>query len=1082
MTSLAPARVEALTTPAWRQRLYPYVRPLVFVAVTLLAGGDLMEMFNFLAPLRATILFPYFHEVHDVLALVVVLYVAHAFSPRLGTWGLVWFIILHVPYALGYAWREEGPEIVRLFIVSVASFIGLRIITVRNELAERLADTARALEQQRLAERHRAEELKAVFAAMNDPVMVYDALGQVMQANPAALGLLSLAAQPPQEAEGHPNAVGQQAARRALQGETVRSERFVFTRPDGPAFVMLVSASPIYLDDVALGAVVAWHDVAERESLLNALVSERARLAAILRQMPAGVIIAEGTSGQLLLSNQQLERIWRRPFAADANVIQECIHTSFHSDGSPYEAEVWPLLRSITRGDVTEDEEIRFSRGDGTSGLLSVSAAPVRDREGHIVAGVMTLTDITERRLAELAVAESEQKFRGIFENAHEGILLADENGLVVECNHGLEDLLGLQRAEVIGRPLWAVRFAMAPVEKRTARFERTVKADLMALLEMDPAEWTSRDYETEVQRPDGSRRNAQLVIFPIRTPGGVMLGVTLRDVTDYHQSLETLRRYQLLSERTRDIIIFFDRNGQIVEANQAALTAYGYTADEMRRLNFRDLRASGTGSLVGQMLNQPDFPGALYETMHRRKSSVAFPVEVSSSSLMPIGPGLFLSIIRDITERKEAEQALRRAHSELEQRVQERTAELAQANTQLEARVQARTRELQRLLEFSNQMTFVLDMEQLPSVIFRQLRGVVPYEGAALLSLKGNELVMLDQQGRALAASASTSSVRQFPVAAASLWWNTLATTRRPIIIADVLGDAPEALEFRAAAEGALHGDFTHVHSWIGAPLIINEEVVGILSLSHGERNFYTTRHADLALAFANQAAMALENARLYQQAQEFAMLEERQRLARDLHDSVSQTLFSASLAAEVLPRLWVQHPDEGQRCLDELRQLTRGALAEMRTLLVELRPASLSKGKLSDLLRQLAEAITSRARVPITVEADDGHHPLPPEVQAALYRIAQEALNNIAKHARATQALARLRYFAASGETGWGVELNIQDDGRGFQPHAVTADHLGVSIMRERAQAIGAHFTVDSQPGAGTLVQVAWPAVAES
>jgi signal transduction histidine kinase len=223
----------------------------------------------------------------------------------------------------------------------------------------------------------------------------------------------------------------------------------------------------------------------------------------------------------------------------------------------------------------------------------------------------------------------------------------------------------------------------------------------------------------------------------------------------------------------------------------------------------------------------------------------------------------------------------------------------------------------------------------------------------------------------------------------------------------------------------------------------------------------------------------MALENARLYKQAQELAMLEERQRLARDLHDSVSQTLFSASLAAEVLPRLWVQHPEEGQRCLDELRQLTRGALAEMRTLLVELRPASLLKAKLDDLLRQLAEAITSRARVPITVEAN-GHHPLPPDVQAALYRIAQEALNNIAKHARATHAFARLRYFPVENESGVGVELSVQDNGRGFQTRDVTSDHLGLGIMRERAEGVGASFTLASdEDGTGTLVRVIWPAL---
>ncbi len=147
------------------------------------------------------------------------------------------------------------------------------------------------------------------------------------------------------------------------------------------------------------------------------------------------------------------------------------------------------------------------------------------------------------------------------------------------------------------------------------------------------------------------------------------------------------------------------------------------------------------------------------------------------------------------------------------------------------------------------------------------------------------------------------------------------------------------------------------------------------------------------------------MENARLYEQAQALAALEERQRLARDLHDAVSQTLFSASLIAEVLPRLWERNPAEGQRSLAELHQLTRGALAEMRTLLLELRPAALLEVGLADLLRQLAEAVTGRSRVPIDLSLDKPY-PLPPDVQVNLYRIAQEALSNVAKHSGASRA----------------------------------------------------------------------------
>jgi signal transduction histidine kinase/ligand-binding sensor domain-containing protein len=224
-------------------------------------------------------------------------------------------------------------------------------------------------------------------------------------------------------------------------------------------------------------------------------------------------------------------------------------------------------------------------------------------------------------------------------------------------------------------------------------------------------------------------------------------------------------------------------------------------------------------------------------------------------------------------------------------------------------------------------------------------------------------------------------------------------------------------------------------------------------------------------------QAEEALRERELEQ-----AVAAERSRLARDLHDAVTQTLFSASLIAEALPSSWERNREEGQLLLKEMRQLSRGALAEMRTLLLELRPAALVEAKLGDLLHQLAEAGTGREGLPITVTVE-GERRLPPDVHVALYRIAQEGLNNAIKHSRATHAQVHLRYLPPAGGEGseGGVELRIHDDGRGFDPDDVSADHLGLDIMRERADAIGARLEVESQTGLGTQIVVIWKELAE-
>jgi PAS domain S-box-containing protein len=205
-------------------------------------------------------------------------------------------------------------------------------------------------------------------------------------------------------------------------------------------------------------------------------------------------------------------------------------------------------------------------------------------------------------------------------------------------------------------------------------------------------------------------------------------------------------------------------------------------------------------------------------------------------------------------------------------------------------------------------------------------------------------------------------------------------------------------------------------------------------------------------------------------EQALELAVLEERQRLARDLHDSVNQSLFSAGLIAEVLPRLWERDQNEARRSLEDLRCLTRGAQAEMRALLAELRPTTLTDTELGDLLRTLGTAFTARTNVPVS-ETVSGGGSLPAETQVALYRICQEALNNIAKHAKAHQVEIDLCHAPR------GVELYIRDNGRGFvTSEVVTSDHYGLGMMRERAEAVGAKLTVTSQPGKGTEIAIRW------
>ncbi|MBV6466336.1 MAG: hypothetical protein PGMFKBFP_01645 [Anaerolineales bacterium] len=253
--------------------------------------------------------------------------------------------------------------------------------------------------------------------------------------------------------------------------------------------------------------------------------------------------------------------------------------------------------------------------------------------------------------------------------------------------------------------------------------------------------------------------------------------------------------------------------------------------------------------------------------------------------------------------------------------------------------------------------------------------------------------------------------------------------------------------------------------------PLESRGDRLGVLVIVGSQGGAFSTAQLALFQSIADQLGVAVENARLFARSEQAAVTAERNRLARDLHDAVTQTLFSSSMIADVLPKIWERNPDEGRRRLEELRQLTRGALSEMRTLLVELRPAALADTDLGDLLEHQVNAFIARTRLQVGFERSVSYNP-PVEVKEAFYRIAQEAFNNIARHAEAAQVRVRL-----DGEP-MKMDLTIQDDGVGFDAQTLEHEGLGLGIMRERARSIGARLEVVSRPGRGTRLHLNWQA----
>jgi PAS domain S-box-containing protein len=251
--------------------------------------------------------------------------------------------------------------------------------------------------------------------------------------------------------------------------------------------------------------------------------------------------------------------------------------------------------------------------------------------------------------------------------------------------------------------------------------------------------------------------------------------------------------------------------------------------------------------------------------------------------------------------------------------------------------------------------------------------------------------------------------------------------------------------------------------------PLIANQRCIGGMSVSFPAPTRFEPHFRRFLTALSDQCAIALERAGLYARAREMAALEERQRLARDLHDAVSQTLFSSTTIAESLPQLIQIAPQRVPEHLNQMVVLNRAAMAEMRTLLLELRPEAIVSVPLPRLLEQLLNAARGRKQIAASLVLEGTNSDLPDELRIALFRIAQEAINNTLKHSRASTLTV---HFSQQPDM---VMLRIVDDGSGFVLEEASGG-MGLNNLRERAAKVGASLTIETAKGSGTSITVIW------
>jgi PAS domain S-box-containing protein len=906
--------------------------------------------------------------------------------------------------------------------------------------------TARHHLEQQVAEQK--QELAAILDASPDAVAVCDHNGHIVRVNralraaldgPALDGIATLSPLARAEvlqatdAQGRPIPADQLPNMRALRGEILKAETAMdmhLRLPNGRELDVNVAGAP--LRDAAgriTGAVIGLRDITARLALERQVTEQANQLEAIFAAMTDGIFVldAQGHKTRVNPATQALFTLAtgedRAPEGSDLTAAERArILNVRDGAGEPLPAELLPATR-LLRGEVLAGATaLTLQMGTHPDRIRSVSltGGPLRDAAtGQIVGAVGVVRDVTELQRVQTALAEQERQYRTLVEHSPDIITRFDRTGRHLYANPTAITALGIPAHERLGKTYAELGLPQALY----ALWERT-QQDVFASGE-------AREFETT--SPFG-RTGEQTYHYRVRyipelaADGTVetVLGIT-SDITELKQTEEALRKATATAEAAREEE---ERRRQEAERRQAIAESL---RDVLAILNSNRSLTEALQYIVRQV-----------ETLLG-----------SAAAAILGGEGL-------LTEGPPSGQVGTEAP--------------AADDLTVQAAVGLQLAELGRhdphpRLPFAQAAIKHALVSQVPVAVLDE--GVLPAAPPTTSSPSATSPSH---------ATAATPAATPFtPATAAS---DSAAAT----FAGEPGGERGGGTASASASLLLLSGGLPEPYqTLLVVPIHVQEQIYGCLLLFYTMPCHFSADEIALARAYADQAGLAIMNARVQVHIEREATAAERSRLAHELHDTVTQEIFALSLLAESIPRNWEHYRADAEEDLQHVYRSAQSALALLRVLLFELRPAALEQMTLAELLQQLGAAMTSRAGVPITVEIEgvaerEGEELLvPAPVTLAFYRVAQEALMNAVKYAGASalqvhQQRRRARAGRRRTDQIERIELEIADDGQGFDPHAVPAGHFGLTLMRERAQAVGANVQVRSQAGQGTQVVMEW------
>ncbi|HEV2459206.1 MAG TPA: PAS domain S-box protein [Ktedonobacterales bacterium] len=981
-----------------------------------------------------------------------------------------------------------------------------------RELLARVQTRLELARARREAAAH-AAQLDAIFEAITDGVLVHDLQSRTMHANRAYRDLLQrhlemhghdvdahdvLAA--PDERKHYITVTDEQGCvvlpeewptERALRGEILTGANAVeeFTRSaDGSILQLSVAAAPVRRTDGQItGSVAVFRDVTVRRQLERLVREQASQLETTFDAMVDGVIVLDAQGCVTRLNPAARQLFGLNSGEGLPQIVEDRARALDLRDakGQPLSTERLPAARLLC-GEILAGANamtLRLRTQDGDERTVSLTGGPIRDAAGQVVGAVEVVRDVTALQRVEAALAEQKRFFRTLVENSPDIITRFDRNLRHLYVSPAAEALTGIPYRERLGKTYAEIGLP----ETLFGPWEQTLRHVFV--------DGKPRSFDTEFRAPGKPVRYSHVRYIPETSGNGSVesvLGIT-SDITELKQALVALghseeRFSKAFHASPTAITITSLATHRILDLNEAAVQLTGYSRDEMLGRTVPELGAVGPADLQGLRAVRGEHKQVRdVQVRMRTKSGEHRCCLVSAEPIWLSGEECLITIVHDVTERERALEVLQAATEAAEAAKREEVQRRREAERR--EQVAGSLRDVLTILNSNRQVAKILEY------IARQAGRLLESDAVAIYTTGVGEAEATPAHAGPLALQAlyglnppdlAMWSEQRLAAVCAAL--RTAMAERRPVAILSGAkdsngGHAGTVGHNGAWAEAVVEATAGYVTvatkplptpycALLAIPIVAQDDVYGGLVLLYTEPHHFAADDVALAMAYADHVALAIANTRLQDHIERAAIDEERNRIARELHDTVTQEIFSASLLAQAVPRLWECHRVEAERSLNELHGITRGALAALRSLLLELRPAVFEQKALEDLLRQLADAMTARAGVPIAVSVRDEPAPVPNAVKFAFYRIAQEALTNAAKHAAAHRITVRL----SGGRDGQGVQLAVHDDGQGFDIRAVQAGQFGIGLMRERAHAIGATLHIRSRVGQGTRIVAAW------